>query len=310
MLRLLVFTACFLVACLSTRASSVDVRGDTLLPADIEYQGYRLHIRQIDVVKQKGTAYLLRFDLVNTGKRSVSLGPGFPARYLQTVFDPTLQLGGLVPLAPGLRRALTKSRLELGVGAWVRDQEFWVTSDEPVQRARLQTDDFARSPAAPRRSKEDFERSTPRGASAKTKETTAVAEKPADAPCRDLAIADMRVVFQGKKSATVQLTLQNPSTQTIDFGSLPEGITVALFLSGATELSGSARRLTQIDLSSRLRHNASKSLPAGASITLVETCDTSESTRYTNILIGQLDGGQALAECDELNNQAHVLLSE
>ena len=161
---------CTLVLVLSTvlaaAAAVVPASTDTILPASIVYQGYRIHVRNINVVKQRDNDYLLQFEAINTGRRAVSFGPGFPAHYLQTVFDASLSRSGLLPLAGGIRQALVRSSLGLDVGEWQKGLEFWVSPGEIVV-PELKTDDFEATEVNLRR------RSTEEGVLAKADTTEA-----------------------------------------------------------------------------------------------------------------------------------------
>lgn len=278
------------------RGNSIIAIGDTLLPASISYQGYRIHIRKIDVVKQKGDEYLLRFEAVNTGRRPIQFGPGFPAHFLQTVFDKSLIQGGLGPLAEPLRSSLSKSLLSIKVGEWLQDLEFWVTPGEG-SLVKLKTDDY------------DWKETVITRRLPSANPSSANEEKKLSLEdCKDLMLEDVSVVFQGKGFATMQLSLINAGNTPLKYSDLPEGISISFFLGGSSELSASSLSIGSLNLTERLGKQNELALEPGKKTLLVQKVDTKAATRYTAVVIAQVDPGQQLLECDETNNQGSALL--
>lgn len=283
--------------------------GDTTLPADIAYTGYRLHVRGVELLKEKRGRFLVRCEVVNTGRRPVSMGPGFPTRFLQTVFDESLAAGGLLRLGLPLRAALVDSRERFAVGEWRRGLEFWLDPEARGAGPELATDDFTRRRVNPLRARPTPGETAPdETATDRTGPPAVVPEVVADggAACADLAVTAMRIVFRGRGSATLQVTVSNLGEGALATADLPDAIALDVFLGGAPEISGSSRRVGGADLAERLRTGGG--LEPGASLTLVERVDTRAATRYTGVLTARLDGSQALRECDETNNEASVLL--
>ena len=291
--------------------------GDTVLPAGIEYSGYRLHIRAVELVKERRGRYLVRCDVVNTGRRPANMGPGFPVRFLQTVFDETLAAAGLVRLAIPLRTALTESREEFPVGAWREGLEFWLEPGEEERAApRLTIDDFERRQVTGlKASRRPAERATTDDAgTASARDTPAATNSApaASARCADLAIADMRVVERERQKATVQWTIVNRGSADLRVADLPPGLPLEVFLGGSPTISGSSRRVGQFDLTAAARKQLGEdgAVAAGESLSLVEEVDTRAATRYTAVLTARLDPGQTLRECDETNNEASTVLED
>lgn len=288
-----------IVASTASTAQAVG-RGDTTLPADIPYSGYRLHVREVELVKEKRGRFLVRADVVNTGRRPVAMGPGLPVRYLQTVFDESLAAGGLVRLGLPLRAAIVGSRERFEVGEWKEDLEFWLDPSAEVDKPELTRDTFERRRVAAR---------PVRPAASPPASAESLDALDAGA-CPDLAVADMRIVSQGGQSATVQFTVANLGEGPLLSDDLPEALPLDVFLGGAAEISGSSRLVTQVDLAEKLRARPGDRLETGASLTLIEEVDVRAATRYTSVLTARIDGGQALRECDETNNEASAVLEE
>ena len=291
-------------------SDAVDAAGavprDTLIPHGIAYAGYRLHVRNVSVVRRRGRGYELRCEIVNTGRRPIALGPGFPTRYLQTAFDHTLALGGLLPLGEPIRAAIVEARGDYPLGAWVKGVELYVEPDDRIAAAPVALDTFTRQRARVRRRPPGAVNRDPgEGTAGDTQKQT---ESITQTACADLAVEGVRVVFRERNAATVQIALAVGEGASLSYADLPAGLALHLYLSGTPDLTPSARRLGVIDLPTRLGKREGQALVAGERVTLVERLDTSAATRYTGIVIAQLDPGQALAECREDNNLAHVAL--
>ena len=285
--------------------------GDTLLPADIAYAGYRLHVRNVEVTDQKGDRFELTFEAVNTGRRPIAFGPGFPAHYLQTVFDGTLAGGGLLPLAPGLREAICSSALEVGVGEWRKGLTHWVSvADGASAEHTFKIDAFERTTPRVRRPAPTKRKSAAVAPPPTTAPTPTPAIAEPRAPCADLRIAELKLLVKAKGKATLQLYLENSGATSIAYADLPAGLGIDFYLGGAPQITGSSRRVGRAVVDAKLKALKDAVLAPGAKAVLVERVDIESATRYTGVITAQLDPGQQLRECDETNNEASVLLYE
>ena len=300
-----------LLGCFAASANSGLAVGDTLLPAEIVYQGYRLHIRNVEVVSQRDDRFELQFELINTGRRPIQFGPGFPTHYLQTVYDNSLGIGGLMPLAPAFRSTLSASDLKLEVGEWKRSLRLWISTTERPEQLSLKTDDF--EPTQPR-----VRRNTPTTAPVVQQPSSSPAAAPvirssdetviASSSCSDLHISEVKVLLQAKGKATLQLYLTNDGSEPLFYAALPDGVTIDFYLGGSPNISASSRRIGRMDLTEQLAKLKSSSLRPTSQAVLIQRVDVSDATRYTGVITAQLDPGQLLVECDETNNMQHVLL--
>jgi len=271
------------------------------MPNSIAYSGYRIYVRNISVVKQKGKEFLLQMELINTGKRPIAFGPGFPARYLQTRFDESLKASGLLSLGPQIREGILNTREKLEVGVWRKDFELTVRSDMEIEYKKYSKDDFERVASTINRRPTAVDNGT---------RTQSAASAKTDDDCVDLTLVSVEVLQQDKKKATVQLTIMNSGSTDLSLSTADQGLSLTVFVSGSPRLSSSSKRIKQINLSDRLSAQNQTVLSNGENIVLVERIDISEATRYTAVLIAQLDSGQVLSECDETNNERHALLFE
>lgn len=283
-------------------AQASTVQGDTLMPSSIDYAGYRVYIRKVTVLKQKGKEFLLGMEVVNTGKRPISFGPGFPARFLQTRFDESLGESGLLPLGLQIREGILNSRETLEVGDWKTGVELLVRSDVEIKHDELTKDDFDRVQTAIKRKKSPSPTVQPnenQSASAKTQQD-----------CIDLTLSEVKILQENKKIATVQLTISNSGSKDFPLKEINEGLSLTLFVSGSPRISSSSKKIKQINLAELLSTQGKLALAPGENIALVERVSVTDATRYTAVMIAQLDSGQVVSECSETNNEGHVLLFE
>ncbi len=298
---------------------------DTLVPADLAYRGYRLHLRDIALLKQRKDKYLFRLTAVNTGARPVTLGPGFPQHVLQTDFEDALLQSGFLPLAASLRAALLRSDLSLPVAESASGLEFWVSADQSVDEVIARTDDFEYVPEAAAPTVKTSRGSTP------AKDTdrlyasaapiapigppTMVADAQAEvqvraepSPCADLATASMKVTQRQRGSVMLQIELTNLGPALLTTADLGAGASLDIYLGGATSVTNASQRIARINLSSRLGPSLNAGLETGETITILERIDVSSATRYTSVVVAQIDPGQVIVECDETNNETSLLL--
>ena len=281
---------------------------DTLIPADVPYKGYRLHVRDAQLLKQRRDRYLVSVRVVNTGSRPVGLGPGFPVHFLQTDFDDALAQSGLLPLAPGIRQALVDAAVALEVAGALEALEVWVTPSGSASAPAASTDDIAptyreRLPRKPRPRSDEGERLY-----ASAKPITPAPTPTANAACADLAVGGIEVLQRDKRSALVELTIVNEGTRALTRDALGTGATLDVYLGGSDAVTAASERLARVNLSSRLGSSLGSGLAPGASIGVTERLDLSALTRYTRVLVAQLDPGQVVAECDETNNESSTVL--
>ena len=278
--------------------SKAHSRPDTLVPSDIAYQGYRIHVREIELLKQRKNRYLLRVDLVNTGKRAVGFGPGFPARFLQTDFDDSIVDAGLVALAEPLRAALLASDLKLESGDGVSDQEYWVIPGEAAKRPEARIDTFSR-------------RASPITRTRATTSSAVTSSPPVAAACPDLQVTKLAITQRSKSTLTLQLSVTNSGKLSIDKARAGAGATLDIYVGGSASITNASRLLARIALSDRLRGlGAGEGLAAGEVLTIVQVLDIAQVTKYNGVLTVQIDPGQVILECDETNNTSSLALFE
>lgn len=278
--------------------------GDTLVPATIPYRGYRLHVRDAELLKQRRGRYLVSVTVVNTGAQRVGLGPGFPVHFLQTAFDDALSRSGLLPLAPGIREALIEAAVTLAPGEVHEGLTVWVAEGATATAPTAKTDDIQprRRERLPKRTRAARDRGDVLYASAATPPAAS------GGACLDLAIAGVEVVSRDGASATLEIAVANLGARALDAGAIGEGATLDLYLGGGATVTNASRRIGRIPLSALSSGDPARALPPGGRASVTERVRLEGLSRYTRVLIAQLDPGQVIDECDETNNEASVVL--
>ena len=141
--------------------------------------------------------------------------------------------------------------------------------------------------------------------------TEALPAKITPTACPDLVISDLRITQRSRSRVALQVTLINTGQLNIDSTNVGRGAIINFYASGGERVGNAAKLLLQLPLSNAVSTlNGRRGLQAGTSMTLVETLDLEGVTKYSGVLVAQVDPGQVIRECDETNNEAHTLLFE
>ena len=286
--------------------TNLGTAADTLIPTGIKYKGYRLHVRDAKLVRQRRGRYLIEVTVVNTGARAIGLGPGFPVHFLQTAFDGALAQSGLLPLAPGIRRGIIEARLTLEPGEVAERLSFWATADERTVLPAGGTDEFEVAERQPLRKRRPEDRTQPIYASAKPIITPQ--QGASTTACVDLVVAAVEVVARDRRSATIRVVIANRGDLPLTAASIGTGASLDLYLGGGAEITAASQRLARVNLSARLGPSLREGLTRDATLAVTERVSLSTLTRYTRVVVAQLDPGQEIEECDETNNEESVVL--
>ena len=127
-----------------------------------------------------------------------------------------------------------------------------------------------------------------------------------DTYCPDIIIKDIQILNQKGKKVTIVLTIENIG----NMKATVEGKTPAIqdnlgwraYLSTDLEFNG-GDILTGGDYFKGL-----KALPPGETMTMKSTIKMLKITSFTNNLIIDIDAGEVVQECDEINNNKGITL--
>jgi hypothetical protein len=247
----------------------------TAVPSN--YAGYRLQITDINILQRKKSSVKIRFNLINSGKRTILLN-GMPER-IEISFDESLEKNGLQSIQNQLIATVQQKTLYLEPGEMKRN----LSGSFPLAA------DAAPAPTKP-------------------KETD-----PANAPgsvnityCPDLVIEKIEILKQTPKILTVQYTLANigkgPAALYGKLNDDEDNVYVKAYFSSNEKLSRGAIPVGGEMIKTGIS-NASGLLLPNQKHLIAMTFDISEQTpKFTPYIILEVDAYQKLWECDEKNN--------
>lgn len=129
--------------------------------------------------------------------------------------------------------------------------------------------------------------------------------------CPDLTLNDLQVVKMGKKWATVEFMITNVGKGPARiYGTTPkeaDNVYIKAFLSGSKKVSRGATTLGGMYVNKGVSNKAGKLMP-DESMKLQMKIDIRKKTKFTSVLILDLDAFGNCRECDETNNKQHVVL--
>ena len=129
--------------------------------------------------------------------------------------------------------------------------------------------------------------------------------------CPDLTLNDIEVVKMGKKWVTVEFTITNEGKGPARiYGKTPkeaDNVYIKAFLSGSKKVSRGATTLGGMYINKGVSNKAGKLMP-NDSMTMQMKIDIRKKTKFTSVLILDLDAFGNCRECDETNNKQHVVL--
>ncbi len=129
--------------------------------------------------------------------------------------------------------------------------------------------------------------------------------------CPDLTLNDLEVVKMGKKWVTVAFTITNVGKGPARiYGTTPkenDNVYIKAFLSGSKKVSRGATTLGGMYVNKGVSNKAGKLMPDD-SMKLEMKIDIRKKTKFTSVLILDLDAFGNCRECDETNNKQHVVL--
>ncbi len=262
------------------------------------YSGYRLYVKDVEVLR-RGTDYIkLRYTLVNTGSHRVDLSRRDQAHWVTINYDPSFFESRLGGYRAQFAEALFGQKLVLEPGAM---------SGRRTLLIRL----FETAPAG-RQPKEPAEESPRVLFSAKGGEgyrTHDTLERDA-LPCGDLTFEEVRIRQSGKRWVEVEFKLTNQGKGPVRLEGKrsdgADGVRIAAYLSGVTELTRGAILIGDQLLLATGKVENHTLLPA-QSMRGKLRLDLRARTRYLNVLLLQIQTF-GLGECDNTNNTTHLLL--
>ncbi|MEL6866585.1 MAG: hypothetical protein AAFP19_19320 [Bacteroidota bacterium] len=294
--------AVLMLLLLVSSASNATVRIDSIPPnSQKTYTGYRLHLTNIEVLKKGGDWIKIRCDLINTGREDVALTKGqiLPDELL-IQFDESLSNSHLLAYEEQISQALSDQNKVLKAGQVQGSAEirFSTTGVFTEKGGKVKT----KKKKKEKDKKNSFQL-------ADTEDTPA--EEPFDKErCPDIQIEQIQVVKKTKNWLTLSYTITNkgkgPARILGKTKSKEDNVAVRANLSSSSRLTKGA-----IILGGDFFDGNNKELPNGF-LQAQESCqgtiklDIRKMTRYTSVIILELDAHDSIRECDETNNRQYI----
>ncbi|MEZ4960063.1 MAG: hypothetical protein R2830_09650 [Saprospiraceae bacterium] len=270
----------------------------------VKYRGYRLDLYAFEVLKKTDDWIKVKCTIVNSGRQNVNLGKEGTEHWVQMNFDQSLfdqKLGGF---RENIRYALAAEKFKLDAGKMVRSYELKFSTTPPMKPREEPPPVFSGSQDPPKPS--DSIAAKGGGDETVTEEDFTLKKKEA---CPDIYFADLRILEQDEKWATVEYTVTNQGKGIFHVYGEKEGqednLAVRAYISGVPVLSRGAMpiggQIIQED-------GRSGDLLPGESYTGTLKLDVRKKTRYLKSLILSLESYQFAEECDKTNNTGAVVL--
>ncbi len=336
------FSIAFLLfACWASpaQASSFKMVSDSIQTDSIpriKYIGYRLYLTHFEQVKEKKGYLYVKLSAINTGNKKMQLGKGASQIFPVVKIDPSIETAGLSDFQTEIYYKLLEEKLTIPIGAITTNIELKLLLDAsdslldgpaeltpaPVAEEPALVD--TPSPKKPKKEKGKKAKAEPKEemvepivepspiATAKEEvlpePSLEIVETPANEnpikeenTCADLVLQDIKVLKRTKGSITIEYQLHNKGTgkAPLVVGEKKEQQSIALraHLSSSEKLTRGA-----IVLSSTFLYGEELTLAAGESYTGKLKLALHKLTKFTPVLILELDAFEFVKECDEKNN--------
>jgi hypothetical protein len=308
------FAVLFSLECLNAQ--------DTL---STRYVGYRLQLIDFEQVKKKGSQVKLKCTVVNTGRFAVKLdGKSFPKIPLVMDADLTsLKMLGLENQAEQICRYARIQKVNLEPGSMIPrfTIQFVLKANakyEPPQYQKLVATDADTVLSNPKKVIPAPIAIAPVTAKTQSPNETTVkeAEKETDdfvderLNCADLVLEDLKILSLTKKNMEIEFTIVNKGVGDAPlFGSKKgkeDNIAIQFYLSSSPRLTRGSIALEGVYVTKGLEATQGKLAPNGRYRQKAKI-NIEKANQFNKVLILYTDNFDVLRECDETNNEAHII---
>jgi hypothetical protein len=291
------------------------------------YVGYRLQLIDFEQVKKKGNQVKLKCTVVNTGRFAVKLdGKSLPKIPLVMDADlASLKMLGLENQAEQICRYARIQKINLEPGSMIPrfTIQFVLKANakyEPPQYQKLvaTTDTALSNPQTtiptpiivvttpPTSTK------SPVSSEVTAKETEKETDEFVDERlnCADLVLEDVKVLSLSKKNLEIEFTIVNKGVGDAPLLGTKKGkednIAIQFYLSSSPRLTRGAVALEGVYVTKGLEATQGKLAPNGRYRQKAKI-NIEKANQFNKVLILYTDNFDVLRECDETNNEAHLI---
>lgn len=276
-----------LMQSLTACSSSKTVTADSLPSVTRAYNGYRIVVADIAVKKKKSKSVQLQYNLINTGRETIFHKKGkttTPPIYFE--FDKTLKEAELLAYKNDILQQVLNNDLTLKAGQSLKKQTMKLRLDPKRKVVEEEDGTFTISVGDSNTQGKDYiDRNF----------------------CPDLRLDTLIITRQTKKWATIEYRISNhgkgPAAFKTGSGKEEKQLAIKAFLNRTGKLSKGSIPIGGSFISDK------DLLKPGEIYTGVVRLDITKKTKYSSMLIIQLDPYLMVRECDETNNKKAVSLS-
>ncbi len=267
---------------------------DTILPSKKNYQGYRLKITNVKVLKKKGNQRKISCTLINTGREKVRTPHASSAPNIVVNYDKSLAENGLTAYTNSIERALLKKKFTLDAGKISNNYEL---------KFNLSKEVLAKNEATENKASKD--KST-------NHSTQTISSKDIYDPslCGDLQVDTFFVLKRSKKTVELGFKITNygkgPAAMFGETAATEDNIAIRAYASGTPKLSRGDLVLGGAFIEGGMEDKNGVLMP-NESFSGSFVVATKKKTRYMPYFIIAIDVYQGLWECDETNNVKPLL---
>lgn len=263
---------------------------DTLPPAKATYQGYRLQVTNLKVIKNKGNQQKVSCTLINTGREKVQFPLKTNSPYAVIIqYDNSLETSNLSNYKNNIERALYRKKLSLDAGNITSGFEFKfnISKEQLAENSSNNQKGKAKKEFVPIK-QEVYDKSL----------------------CADLQIDTIFVIKRSKKTVELAFKITNygkgPAAMFGETTETEDNVAIRAYASGTPKLSRGDLVLGGAFIEGGLDDQNGVLMP-NESFSGSFTVPTKRKTRYMPYFILSIDDYQALWECDERNNVKALL---
>ena len=267
---------------------------DTLIPSKKDYQGYRLQITNIKVLKKKGNQRKISCTLINTGREKVRIPLKNSTPNVVVQFDKSLEENGFTAYKNSLERALLKKKFTLDAGKIASNYElkFNISQEVLVENSAKEN----------------------KAANKKNKSQSIISLPPTDvydkSLCADLKIDTFFVLKRSKRTVELGFKITNygkgPAALFGETNETADNVALRAYASGTPKLSRGDLVLGGAFIEGGMEDKNGVLMPNESFSGSFEV-ETKKKTRYMPYFILSVDAYQGLWECDETNNVQPLL---
>jgi hypothetical protein len=264
------------------------------------YRGYRLHLSNVTPLKSKDGKVKLGFHAINTGRENLRFGKNHLKHHddLLIEFDEAFEYSPLFNYKENIKQALLHKDMVVMAGKILYNQEIDLQQIDGGNK-NLVTSLKSNNRKEKKKKEEVFTVNTDAGSDAYFDKST----------CPDLRIESIRMLKRTKKHVTIEYTLANRGKGPANIEGKTKGtednVAIKAYMTRSHRLSKGALVLGG-GFVPDLHKSKNGFLNAGQSITATIKLETHNMTRFTPVVILELDTYDAIRECDETNNKNHV----